>query len=84
MASAQMRHEAGNTSMRVRAGHLLAAQRRAAAISRSSRRPLVQEPMTTWSTLTPPPRPPGTTLSTVCGLATCGSSRVTSISMIFS
>ncbi len=44
-----------------------------AAASRSSIRPFVQEPMTTWWTFTPATSEIGLTLSTVCGQAICGS-----------
>ncbi len=49
-------------------------RRMLAAAARSSRRPLVQEPMTIWSTFVPATSATGLTLSTVCGQAIWGSS----------
>ncbi len=74
-----MRHEAGKTSIRVLSATRLPFRMRAAT-SRSSRRPLVHEPMTIWWTFLPATSPIGFTLSTVCGQAIWGSSAVASIS----
>ncbi len=49
-----------------------------AAILKSSNLPLVQEPMKTWSIFVPSTFPIGTTLSTLCGFAICGSRLLTS------
>ena len=78
-----MRQEAGNTSMRTPRATFLPF-RMAAALARSSRRPLVQEPMTICCTLIPLAALIGLTLSTVCGKAICGSSLEASISITWS